>query len=303
MNDLRNFIDKYDLNVYSYKKLKNIKIVDTSKGKYVLKDKFSNDDNLYEYLNNKNFSYILNRDKLNDYTVYPYINQVEIPDEEKAIELIYILSVLHNKTTFYRETSLDKTKEIYEELSKRLIYLNYYYHDLQDVIEQKIFMSPCEYLLIRNISLVYSSLNFSKEKLEEWYKLKSRQKKERVVLLHNKPCLAHILVGEDKQLISWDNYKRDIPIYDFVYFYKKDFMDLEMSTLFDMYQSKFFFSEDEYLLFIVLITIPEKLVFDKSNYDNCLSTFIFVRYLIKTRDFVLKENEKSKKEDKDEFEK
>ena len=301
MNNLQTFIDKYNLNIKSYQEFKNIRVIDTDKGKYVLKNINKNDNNLYNYLNNKNFDYILEREKIDNYEVYPYVNELKIPTEEKAIDLVYILSILHNKTTYYQEVSLDSIKETYEELTSKIDYLNYYYHDLQDVIEQKTYMSPSEYLLIRNISLFYQALNYSKSNLNNWYDLKKTQKKERVVLLHNKPCLEHILIGSNKKLISWDNYRRDIPIYDFLYFYKKDYLDLEMSALFDMYMSKFKFTEDEYLLFLSILTIPEKIEFSNDNYLNTVNTFKVVKYVQKTGEFASKENKKTEKENEDDF--
>ncbi len=302
MNSLKEFINKYDLNIRGYKEIKNIKIINTDKGKYVLKKKLNDDNGLYKYLLNKNFNYILEREEIDNYEVYPYIEELELPKEEKTIDLVYILSMLHNKTTFYKEVVLDKVKELFETLNKEIEYLNYYYHDLQDVIEQRVYMSPAEYLLIRNISLIYSAINFSKEKIKEWYDYKIKQKKERVVLLHNKPCIDHLLVSNNKQLISWNKYKRDIPIYDFIYFYKHDYMDLEMEALFDMYQSKFLYTKDEYLLFLTLLSIPKKITFTRKNYYDCEEVYKFIKYVEKTKDFILKENEKYQKENKDKFE-
>ena len=172
---------------------------------------------------------------------------------------------------------------------------------MQDMIEQKVYMSPGEYLLIRNMSMIYSALGYSKIKLDEWYEYKIKQKKERIVLLHNKPCVDHFLMGNKRFLISWDDYTRDIPIYDFLYFYKHDYMDLEMSTLFDVYKSKFYYTKDEKLLFLSLISIPEKITFSNSNYINCLNVHKLVKYVAKTRDFTLKENEENEKEYHDEF--
>ena len=297
MNKIEAFLDKNDLSIRSYQKKGNISIIDTNRGKYVIKNKFLDDLRLYSYLDNRNFPYLLDFDSVNDYDIYPYIEEVDIPFPEKGIELVYILSLLHNKTTYYREVSMDDVKKIYEDTLGEITYLDTYYHELQDIIEQKVYMSPEEYLLIRNISFVYSALNFSRERLEEWYKKKSEKKKERVVLLHNKPCLEHLLIGDNKSLISWEESSRGIPIYDFIYFYKHDYMNVEMSTLFDIYQSKFLYTEDEYLLFLSLISIPGKLKWGSNHYSNSENTYFFVRYVTKTRDFILKENEKTKKED------
>lgn len=301
MNNIKNFTSKYNLNIRSYEEKNNIRIIDTDKGKYVIKKNNNYDKDLYKYLTSKNFNYILERETFDNYEVYPYINEVNIPIQEKAIELVYVLSLLHNKTTYYKEVKIDKVKEIYEKYQQQIDYLNHYYHDLQDVIEQKIYMSPGEYLLIRNISMIYSALTYAKIKLEEWYEYKIKQKKERIVLLHNKPCIEHFIIGEEKSLISWNNYKRDIPIYDFLYFYKHDYINLEMSTLFDIYKSRFCYTKDEKLLFLALISIPDKITFTSNNYKNCINVNRVVKYVEKTRNFVLKENEEQQEEYHDEF--
>lgn len=300
MSSLKELNEKLNLNIRGYRELNNVKIIDTDSGKFVIK-KNTADDNLYNYLTSKNFNYILSKKKIDNYDLFPYVDEISMPDDEKAIELVYILSLLHNKTTFYKEVVLDKTKETYESLNNEIDYLGRYYYELQDMIEQKIYMSPGEYLLIRNISLIYSALQYAKANLDKWYEIKKTQKKERVVLLHNKPSLEHILIGNTSQLISWNNYKRDIPIYDFIYFYKKDYLKLEMSTLFDIYQSKFMYTDDEMLLFLSIISIPKKITFSDTNYNNCYKIYELIRYMEMTRDFVLKENEKRKKENEDEF--
>lgn len=299
MNEIRKLIDKYDLEVRGIKEKQKIKIIDTDKGKFVLKRCSSKEKGLYEYLQNKNFHYLLDKEELDDYNVYPYIHEIKEEQEEKAIDLIYILSILHNKTLFYRNIVIDQVKEVYEEYTNRLDYLNYYYHDLQDVIEQKVYMSPAEYLLIRNISLIYSALNYSKSNLKMWYEEKMNQKKERVVLLHNRPSLDHILIGEDKKLISWDHYTKGSPIFDFLYFYKKNYLEVEMTSLFQMYQSRFSYTSDEFLLFFSLISVPEKIEFTSNHYQNTVQVYHIIKYAEKTKDFVLKEDKKNQEENKD----
>lgn len=301
MNNLQEIISKYDLNIRKYEEKNHIKIIDTDKGKFVLKNNSEKEHELYEYLTNKQFDYLIDKEDLENYSIYPYIYEVDIPNEEKAIDLVNILALLHNKTTFYRQVVLDDIKKMYEDLNQKIDNLYRYYYDLQDIIEQKVYMSPEQYLLIRNISLVYSSLTFAKDKLNKWYELKLKQKKERVVLLHNKPSLDHILINDRKQLISWNDCKRDIPIYDFLYFYKKNYLMLDMTSLFDLYQSKFYYAEDEYLLFLTLLTIPDKIVFSKNHYSDCQKVYEIIKYLVKTKDFALKEDEKYQETYKDEF--
>lgn len=297
MNNLREYFHQKKLNIHKITDKNKIRILDTDSGKFVIKENYRDHHDLYQYLLNKDFDYLLDRDVVDRYNIYPYVEEVYLEKEEKAIDLVYILSLLHNKTTFYRNVVLDKVKEIYEDTMKQINYLNLYYHDLQDVIEQRVYMSPADYLLIRNVSLIYSSLQYAKEKLESWYEVKINEKKERVVLLHNRVCLDHFLIGDKKSLISWDHYKRDIPIYDFLGFYRRDYLKVEMTTLFDIYQSRFLFTRSEKLLFLSLISIPWKVEFTKNHYHNCTHIYELIHYVEITRDFVLKQNQETKKEE------
>lgn len=297
MNDVKNYFNDNEMYINSIREFNHVKILNTNKGKYVLKNK-TTDNNLYKYLLSKNFNYIINSKNIDKYELFPFVEEVNIENGEKAIELMLLLSLLHNKTTFYRESNLDKIKELYEELEDRIKYLDNYYHELQDIIEQKVYMSPAEYLLIRNASYIYSALEFSKYNLEKWYEEKIKLKNERVVLLHNNPNLDHILIGKEKKLISWNNYKKDIPIYDFITFYRKEYLDLDMISLFQIYKSRFQYTNDEYLLFLSLISIPEKIEFTSNNYLNTYKVNRIVKYVIKTRDFVLNEDKNTKSNDK-----
>ncbi len=301
MNNIEKIINRYNWNPLKYEFKKNAKIIQTEEGKYVLKKKSENVNNIHDYLYNRNFNYYLPLEKDDDdYEIYRYIEEKNISKEDKAIDLIYTISMLHIKTTTYREVLLDDVKKIYEDVLARIQYLNEYYHNIQDYIESKIYFSPEEYLLIRHISAIYNSLNFSYQNIEKWYKIKSNSKKERVVQLHNNLSLDHFLEEENSYLISWNHSKKDIPVYDFLNFYKNEYLNLEMNSLFDIYQSKYQFLEDEKLLFFSLIALPQKIELKKSHYLNTQIVSKLVKYVIKTRTFILKENEKYQKVDESE---
>ena len=140
MTNDEKILNKYKLNPKKIKYLKKVKIIDTDKGTYTLKIKTSNNNKIYTYLENRNFENYLppiNSPK-DPYEIYEYIEESEMSKEDKALNLIYILSILHTKTTVYENTNLDSIKEIYESNLKELEYLDYYYHDLQDYIENKV---------------------------------------------------------------------------------------------------------------------------------------------------------------------
>ena len=71
------------------------------------------------------------------------------------MDLIYLLSLLHSKTTFYREVDIDHNKEIYETTINNLDYLNNYYTNLITSIEKEVYMSPSSYLIARNINITW----------------------------------------------------------------------------------------------------------------------------------------------------
>ena len=60
MNNLEKVISKYEVNVRKIYKKNNLRIIDTDKGKLVLKRHDENESKLYEYLLNKNFIILRN---------------------------------------------------------------------------------------------------------------------------------------------------------------------------------------------------------------------------------------------------
>ena len=286
----------------SYKR--NTKIVNDGNTKYVIKVKKGNTEKIYDYLSGRKFNnFLASIDNNRSYEVYPYIAEKEITKEDKAVDLVYTLSLLHAKTTTYQNIDLDKVKEIYEENQFKLNYLNSYYHDLQDYIESKQYMAPGEYLLIRNISRIYMLLTFSKHMLEKWYNEKQKLKKERNVFLHNNITLDHFLENENAYFINWSKSHRGIVVYDFLNFYQNEYKSLEMSSLFEIYQSKYKYTQDEYYLFLSLLSIPPKVEFTNSNYINTLNVSNLINYVEGVEKFTSKENEKYQKAHQEELNK
>ena len=63
------------------------------------------------------------------------------------MDMVHLLSLLHSKTTFYREVDIDKNKKIYEDIVNDIDYLNNYYNELISLIEKDVYMSPSYYLM------------------------------------------------------------------------------------------------------------------------------------------------------------
>lgn len=291
---------KYHFSPKKYTIIKNAKIIETDDGTYVIKPKQRSDkQQLYQYLSSRSFDYFpepKNDLIKDDYEIYPFIQEVITPKEQKALDLIYMISLLHNKTTFYKEIDLDDIKSFYEDTSNQLYYLEQYYYDLQSMIENHIYMSPSEYLLIRNVSKIYSAIYFCRHSLEKWYHIISKKKKERYVLLHNNLELDHLLKGENTYLISWDQAKTGIPIYDFYHLYQKHYLDCDFISLLQVYESKYPLLEEEKLLLFLLLSIPDKIVLEHDEYQTCKKISDMLLYLDKTNELISKQNPVKSKE-------
>ncbi len=295
---IRNIIPDDDLAIKNISYKGNSRIINTNKGKYVLKEKKNNLQEIFEYLNlKKYYNYLpITNNYTDTYEIYPYIEESPTDNASKAIDLIYNLGMLHVKTTTYEEVNLDEIKKLYEDTNARIDYLYKYYLDLQDYIESNVYMAPAEYLLIRNISMVYRLLAFSKEKLNAWYQEKEKLKKERYVLLNNNLKLAHFIESENNYFINWSKAKRGIVIYDFLNFFHNNYLDLDMKSLYDLYQSKYRYTSDEENLFLALLAIPEEINFKSTNYINTIKVKNLVVYLNKVMVFISEEDEKDKEE-------
>ena len=200
MNNLRSFLNKNDLSLNRLTIKNKTKILDTNRGTLVLKKKDNNINltNTFNYLESRSFdNYPKRVFENNNYDVYEYINGYNEPDEQKILDLINLLTILHYKTTFYKEVDIDYFKEIYESTINKIDYIYNYYTDIISLIETSIYMSPVEYLIARNISKIYESLNYSKENINKWYELVKNKRRIRVVNIHNNLSLEHYIKGNN----------------------------------------------------------------------------------------------------------
>ena len=198
------------------------------------------------------------------------------------MDLIYLLTLLHSKTTFYREVDIDHNKEIYETTINNLDYLNNYYTDLITSIEKEVYMSPSSYLIARNINIIFESIYYSRDKIEEWYKKVEDSKNERVVNIHNNITLDHYIKSEKPYLISWNKSRIDSPIYDLLSFYKNHYLELDFDDLFHYYESNYPLKEEERLLLFSQIAIPSKIELENDEYKMCIKINKMINYLYKT---------------------
>ena len=290
MNNIRNIIDKYNLRINKYTKKDNNIFIDTDKGKYFIKEKKNNKDNLFNYLNTKKFmNYIRPYDNLDKkYEMYKYIDEVKMDNNDKAQDIIYLTSILHNKTSFYKSITKDEIKKEYEEISEKIKEQSSYYEKLKSTIELKKYPSPSQYLLLRNISLVFTSIDSSSFFIDKWYERVKDSLERRISKIHGNLSLSHIIEEENPYLISWDKSKDSIPITDFLIFFKNNYLDLNFNNLYDIYNLKYPLSIDEKLLLYAKLLLPEKLDFKNSEILNTKEVYKLIEYLKKANELVSK---------------
>ena len=264
----------------------NAKIIDN---KIVVKErKNKNLDKTYRYLKSRSFDYFPEPLLLEEqYEAYPYIEDTEEPVEQKAIDLMHLISLLHNKTTFYREVDIDKNKEIYEEIEAKLEYLSNYYTDLIELIEKEVYMLPSSYLIARNINIIFESIYFSKEQLDIWYKKIENNKNERVVNIHNNINLEHYRKSDKPYLISWSKSKIASPIYDLLSFYQNHYLELDFDDLFHYYENNYPLKEEERTLLFIYMAIPPKIEIEDNEYKMCIKINKIIDYLYKTSNLIM----------------
>lgn len=294
MRQFKKILDKNDLKVNKYTMKGKAMIVDTPLGQFVLK--MGNNNKIYKYLASRNFEYfpkLIDSDE--EETIYEYIEDINYDDSQRAFDIIHVIALLHSKTTYYKEVDYDEYKTIYEETINKIDYIYNYYLDIINVIESKIYMSPSEYLIARNISKIFSCIYFCKNEMESWYELVKTKKRKRVVTLHNNLKLDNLIKNKQTFLISWDKSKIDMPIYDIVNFYNRYALDFDFKGLLSEYERIFPLLEDEKKLLSVLISIPEKIINTKSEYEMVKSVRHLLDKIYKTEILLTSEEEEKTK--------
>lgn len=278
---------------YRYTKRKNVTIIESTSGSYVIKEK--NNDKVkdaYNYLLSRNFDYFPklidnNRELVN---VFEYLPEVNMPKEQKALDMIDLVSLLHNKTTYYKEITEDKYKEIYENIKNNILYTKNYYDNLYNILIEEIYPSPSHYLLIRNMYKIFAALDFCTEELDNWYDSVKNDLKERVAFIHNNLETDHFIKNNKDYLISWENSKIDSPILDLINFYQKEYMNLDFEILMSKYLKNYPLKDNEKKLFSIVISMPP--IIDIEGDEMIIQRKIrkMLDYIFKTEKLVLSLN-------------
>lgn len=282
---------KHDYKPYRVTKKKNVTILDSTKGTFVIKRK--NDEKVrdaYNYLMSRNFDYFpkLAEDVRSDVNIFEFLDEIPMPKEQKASDMIDLVALLHNKTTYYKEITEDKYKEIYESLSNNIIYTKNYYDDLYYKLIEESIPSPSHYLLLRNMYKIFTALEFTSEELDNWYELVKQEKKQRVAFIHNNLETEHFIRNSKGYLISWEKSKIDSPILDLINFYQKEYLNLDFETLFIKYMRNYPLNEEERKLFFIVLSIPPIMYLDGNEYKVVSMIRKKLDYIFKTENLVQK---------------
>lgn len=268
------------------KYIDNLQIIDIG-NKKICKKKIKTDIiSKYNYLKSKDFHNYIYTIIENGYEIRDYIEEVDITKEDKLRELIYVISMLHNKTTHYKNYSLNEIKTFYENTTDEIIEIKKYYNDIVENNDIYLFLKPSINYLIKKISTILIALDNSKYFLDKWYLITKEKLRKRVVMNHNNLKMSNFIVGVNSYLINYDNSIIDYPVYDLVSLFKSNYKDIDMYDLFNEYLCKYsLFSEEKFLLYSLLLKI-EKVKFKENeiintrnitniiNYIDCVSFFL-----------------------------
>lgn len=277
MKEINELLRKHDIKPHNYKKSGKCLIIND---KYVIK---KNKTDIYDYLKYRNYEYYPDLVIDNGYEISEYINEIDIPHEQKMIDLVTTISLLHKRTTYYKKISEFNLNEILDDIREKINDVKYFYDMLITKAEASIYMSPSEYLLARNISYIYSMLEISATNINKWYEIMKNKDKVRVAIIHNNLSLDHYL---NNKLISWEKAKISLPIFDLYKLYQKTYNEYDFEELLSIYTSEFPLKDEEIFLFKTLICIPLKIDISTNEIDNVIELNNKLNYLKLTSELI-----------------
>ncbi len=281
MKEINELLKKNNIRYSSFRKKGSSIIFDN---KFVVR---KNKTNIYDYLSYRNFNNYPNLKIDDGYEIVEYIDEIDIPKEQKMIDLIEVISSLHKKTNYYKKITDNIVDNIYNEIKQNIEEIKNYYDQLMLEAESSVYMRPSYYLLARNISNIYKVIIDASNNLEKWYKDINELKSIRVSIIHNNLSLEHFI---NNKVISWDKSKISIPIYDLVKLYKNTYNEYDWVELINIYENNFLLREEEHLLFELLISIPNKVDITNIEIDNVIKINEELNYIKLTNNFISNKN-------------
>ena len=295
-NEIKRIIEKYKPLKYTIKG-KTVNLFSTA-GDYVIKPTKKNIKELFNYLNSRNFT---NFPKIieqnNDYITYEYVESLDTPKEQQLLDLVLVVSKLHNKTAYFKEVTEDKYTEIYDNINNNILFLKDYYSKMYDEAFKEIYSSPSNYYFLLNYSLINNDLTFIENELDEWFNLVKEANKQRVCLVHNNLSLDHFVKGMDSYLLSWDKYSFDTPVIDIVNLYKNEYLTCDFSDILKEYLKNFKLNKDEEKLLFILLSLPDEIHKETSEFNNTCNVALVVDYVKRTEKLIRPYYTEKKKEE------
>lgn len=263
-------------------------ILETTSGDFIIKPRGKDLKELYKYLESRGFDTfpkIVDASR-KDVNVFEYIEDINMPREQKCDDLIDIIASLHNKTSYFKEVREDTYKAIYEDIKSNIEYLKNYYDTKYEIGFNEVYMAPSTYDFMRNFYKIKQALMFCETELDEWYSLVEKETKIRVAVVHNNLELNHFLKGNKEAIISWDDYLIDTPVIDIVKLYKKEYLNMDFSEILERYLYKFPLLPYEKKLLFILITLPPELKEEESEFRKCQNVSKMLNYVFKTEELI-----------------
>ena len=126
---------------FKISKINSVYILYTMEGNYALKlNPKINYRELYNYLNSRSFNYLssYSLDSRDDMAVFDYQEDISFNKEQKLMDMIEIVALLHTKTISFKDITLDKYKELYDNLNNNINYsFNYYEERFNQYIQKE----------------------------------------------------------------------------------------------------------------------------------------------------------------------
>lgn len=264
-----------------------VKILETDDKKIVIKKKNKDMSSLFNYLEIRGIdSFPKVEEETKDEIKYKYYDDRHILNQNSDEEFIRKVADMHYKTTYFKDVSRKKYKDIYNTLIDNIDYLKEYYNDYVRKADMETYMSPSNYLLLRNFSIINSSLYYIEKELNSWYNLVKDKTKERVTIVHNNLRKDNYLESDNGILTGWENYMVDTPILDIYKLYKNEYKNLDFKSLYKVYNDTFTLTKEETKLFFIMISIPKKIEKSDNELNNVIETKRMVDYMYRTNDFI-----------------
>lgn len=267
----------------SIKKIGKVSIIDKE---YVLKEE-KDLEYLENYFISRDFhNYLKVLERIDNKNKYQYLEDYSLNNDTKALDIAHTLGLLHNKTSYTKEVTIDKKKEIYDEVLGYINYTEEKYTEILNNIEYKAFPSPSEIIFLNGYSKINDAFMFLKREIDNWYKLVKDKPKDRLAIIHGNMSLEHAICNDKLYLINWSSSRFESPVIDISIFYNNTWDKVDFKEVLEEYLSISTLREDELKLLFITISIPKIIEFSDEELINVRRVRKSIDYIYKTEDLI-----------------